>query len=120
MKFLVVVTPPSIYQVRRASMPWLWPMILTYTTILPTYPVVCLQRNFEQGTSPLIVPYKMLVHRDSLHVSWNQDSRMGTICLSGFQGQEDINIWDPLLCMSAQWAWSGLYKLATSALNFIW
>ena len=103
-----------------SSGPYLWPMLSTYTVILTTYPVVCLQRNFGQVTSPLIVPYIILINGDALHMIWNQYFRMGTRCLSGWKGIGELNIFEPLLYMTAHWAWSGTDKLATSALNFIW
>ena len=103
----------------RASIPWLCPILFTYTTIITTYPVVCLQIKFGKGPSPLIVSYIILVHGDTLHISWNQYCRMGITYLSGFQGLGDLNIWVPLLCMPSQWAWTGNYKLETSTLNFI-
>ena len=105
--------------VRRASGPWILTILCTYTTLIPTSPVVCVQRKFGQGPSPLIVPYIMLIHRDALHMSWNQDFRMVKSCQSGCQGLGEIIIWEPLLCITAQWDWSGTYKLATSDLIFI-
>ena len=38
---------------------------------------------------------------------------------SGCQGLGEINIWEPLLCITAQLDWSGTHKLATLALIFI-
>ena len=105
---------------RRASGPWLWPMMFTYTAILPTYLVVCLQRKFRQGQSPLIVPYRIVIHGNALNMPCNQGCMMGTSCLIGFHGLGELIIWDLLNCIPSQWYWSGSYKLATSSLNFIW
>ena len=107
-------------QVIRSYGPLLCPMLFTYTTILPTYPVVYLQRNFLQGPIPPIVTYIIITHEDALYMSWNQYFMMVTSFVSGCQGILDLNTWEPPLYMSEQWAWSGTYKLETSALNFIW
>ena len=105
---------------RRASGPWLWNIMFTYITILPTYTVVCIQRKFVQVPSPLIVPYIILIHGDAMNMSCNQDCVMVTSFLSGWKGLGELNIWETLLCMPTQWAWSGTYKLATLSLNSIW
>ena len=109
----------GLMPVRRASGPCLWPIVFTYKTILPTYPVVCIHRNFGQGPSPLMFPYIILTHWDALNMSWNQDWIIVTSCLSEYQGLGYLNIWEPLLFMPEKWAWSGTHKLKTSALNFI-
>ena len=54
--------------VRRAAVPWLWPMLFAYTTILPTYTVICLQRKFGQGPCTLIVAYRMITRGDALNM----------------------------------------------------
>ena len=56
------------------------------------------------------VPHNFM-HGDALYMSCNQYYRMGTIFLNLCQGLGEINIWDILLCMPAQWAWSGTHKL---------
>ena len=110
----------GLIPVIRAPVPWLWTMLFTYTTIIPTSPVVYPQRKFWQGPSPPIMTYRMLIHWDDLHMSWNKYFRMLKNGLSGCQGLVEINIWEPPLYMSEQWDWSGTYKLETSALSFIW
>ena len=82
--------------------------------------MVCLQSKFGQVQIPLIVTYRILIHDYSLHMAYNQDFRMGTSCLSGCQVLGGINIWELLLCIPAQWAWSGTYKISASDLNCIW
>ena len=106
--------------VRISSCPWFWPILFTYTTILPTYPVVCLQMKFGQVPSPYIVPYIMIIHWDVLYKSLNQYCRMVKSCLSVFQGVREINILEPPLYIPTRWAWSVTYILATSDLSFIW
>ena len=110
----------GLMPLRRASGPWLRTIIFTYTTILLTSLVVFIQRKFVQGPSPLIVTYIMIIHGDALHMSWNQYCRIGTSYLSVCQGLGELNIWEPLLYMPAQLAWSVTYKLTTSPLNSIW
>ena len=77
---------------RRASGPWLYPTLLTYTTILPKYPVACLQRKFGQGPSPLISTHRMIIHGDAMNMYWDQGYRMGKFCLSGCKSLGDLNI----------------------------
>ena len=64
--------------------------------------------------------YIIITHGDALHISWNQNFRMENICLSVCQGIGELNIWEILLCIPAQWACPGTYKMATSDLNLIW
>ena len=79
-----------------------------------------LQRNFVQGKILPIVTYKILAHGDSMHMSWNQDFRIRTSCLRVWNVLRDLNIWDPSLYITSHCAWSGTYRLETSALSFIW
>ena len=105
---------------RRSSVTCICPILFTYKTILLTSLVLCLQRKFEQGPSALTVTHRTLIHWDTLYMSCNQDSRMITSSLSGCQGIGELNIWEPLICITSQWAYSVTYKLATSALGLIW
>ena len=110
----------SLIPVRRVSGPWLFPMLLTYTIIFPTSPMLNLQKNFWQLPIPPIFLSIILAHGDALYVSWNQYCRMVTNFLSGCQSLVYIGIGVSPLYMPAQWAWSVIYILATSALNYIW
>ena len=102
-----------------SSVPWLCPMSFTYTTILPTYLVVFIQSNFVKVPIRNIIPYRMIIHGFALHMSCNQDCRMGTSWLSGCQGLGEINTLETLLYIPAHYDLSVTYRLVTSSLSFI-
>ena len=82
----------GLIPVIRAYGTWLWPILFTYTTILPIYPVVCLQRNFVQSQILLVVPYRIIIYGYALNMSCNKYCRMVTSFLSGFQSLVQIDI----------------------------